>query len=346
MGAIVVTGAAGYLGSWVVAEALRMGHAVHGTVRDLANHMKIGHLLELGQQYQGRLKLFEADLLREGSFDAAMENAEYIIHTASPYVRAKLEDPQAEIVDPAVEGTRNVLVSATRCESIRRIVVTSSIAAMTGSLQDTYSQPDGQLEESHWNPTSTLQNDPYSYAKTQAERTAWDLSRSQDRWDLVTINPGAIFGPSLSKRSDAESVKIMMQFIQGAFATGVPALHLGVVDVRDVAAAHVQAVLNPDAVGRYLLVNETQSLLRLADIIRDVIPKQQKNLPRRELPKWLIWLVAPAIGMSRYYVKTNVGFPVSFNAMRSVADLGVDYRSISTTLRDHIEQLQRDGLVT
>lgn len=345
MAVIAITGAAGYLGSWVVAEALRLGHTVHGTVRDPDDLVKLTHLLQLQASHPGRLRLFASDLLREGSFDAACDSAEYLIHTASPYVRGGLKNPQAELIAPAVDGTRNVLRTASRCPSIRRVVLTSSIAAMAGSLQQVYAQPQHRLQESHWNTLSTPSNDPYGYAKTQAERAAWEVHDTQDRWSLVTINPGAIFGPSLSRRTDAESVKMVIQFVQGAFAAGVPDLQLGVVDVRDVAAAHVQAALNPAAAGRYLLVNQTCSLLELARIIRDSTATPPQKLPRRALPKWLIWLLAPAIGMSRHYVAANVGFATVMNGIRCVEDLQVRYTTVAQTLCDHIAQLHSDGLI-
>lgn len=70
---IVVTGAAGYLASWVVKQLIEKGHKVHGTVRSLEDISKVAHLLELAEAMPDQLKLFEADLMQDGSFDAAME---------------------------------------------------------------------------------------------------------------------------------------------------------------------------------------------------------------------------------------------------------------------------------
>ena len=341
MATITITGAAGYLGSWVVAEALALGHQVHATVRDLADEAKTAHLRQLGARHPGQLHLFAADLLRAGSFDAALDGAGYLIHTASPYTRAALRD----VLRPAVDGTRNVLASANRCPTLRRVALTSSIVAMMSSLREAYAHPGHTLDESHWNTGSTADDEPYSYAKTCAERAAWDICLAQAQWQLVVLNPGAIFGPSLSRRSDAESVKMMQQFLKGAFAAGVPALHLGVVDVRDVAAAHVRAVLDPAAQGRYLLVAESCPLLRIGTTISDCCPAYRSKMPRRELPRWLIWLAAPAIGMRRDYVRDNVGFAALYNTARSRTGLGLSYRSIASTLGDHVEQLERDGLL-
>ncbi|MDQ1833878.1 NAD-dependent epimerase/dehydratase family protein [Massilia scottii] len=345
MATITVTGAAGYLGSWVVAEALALGHKVHATVRDLGDEAKTAHLLQLGARHPGQLHLFAADLLRDGSFDAALVQADYLIHTASPYTRAALRDVQRDMLGPAVDGTRNVLASAKRCPALRRVALTSSIMAMMSSLRDAYAHPGHMLDESHWNTGSTTDDEPYSYAKTCAERAAWDICGAQAQWQLVVLNPGAIFGPSLSRRSDAESVKMMQQFLKGSFAAGVPALHLGVVDVRDVAAAHVRAVLDPAAHGRYLLVAESCPLLRIGATISDRCPAFRARMPRRELPRWLVWLAAPAIGMRRDYVRDNVGFAAQYNTARSRTGLGLSYRSIASTLGDHVEQLERDGLL-
>src|SRR5699024_725188 len=106
---ILVTGANGYVASWIVKYLLKEGYIVHGTVRDPANKAKVGHLEKLADASPGTLKLFAADLLANGSFDEAMMGCELVMHTASPFVFKGITDPAAQLVLPAVEGTRNVL---------------------------------------------------------------------------------------------------------------------------------------------------------------------------------------------------------------------------------------------
>ena len=342
---ILVTGAAGYIASWVVAQLLQSGHRVHGTVRSLSDPHKTQHLSKLASQYPGQLMLFAADLENPGSFDAAMQDCTQVIHVASPYFFEKPKDPMRQLVRPALEGTRNVLVSVNRTPSVQRVVLTSSVVALYHNACDVGAAVQHTVQESDTNPNTDPHANPYAYSKTVAEQAAWDMQRQQQRWSLVTIHPGAVFGPSLSKRVDASSVTMVIQFLKGSFRTGVPALELGLVDVRDVAAAHVQAALLPQARHRYTVVAQSLRLLDLAKRMRLDGTGIADKLPRNEAPKWLMWLIGPLVGLQRSYVARNVGHPLRFNNQRSQTELGLRYRSPDETLNDQIQQLLRDGLL-
>lgn len=342
---VLVTGAAGYMASWVVEQLLQLGRTVRGTVRDLSDTTKIGHLTELAGKTPGTLELYEADLLIPGSFNKAMQGVEIVIHIASPYVLGRIKDAESRLIRPAVEGTRNVLESVNNTQSVRRVVLTSSIVAMFGDACEVSGREDQTLQETHWNESSSLTHNPYSYSKTLAEKVAWETVRQQDRWDLVTIHPGAMFGPSLSNRTDATSVDMLIQFLNGSYRQGVPRLWLGVVDVRDVARAHIKSALLPEASGRYIVVDESLSLLqisRLMDVTRHGLTDR---LPRSEVPKFLLWLIAPWIGFDRKYITDTVGFPILFNNKRSREELGIAYLPAAETLDHHIGQVVNDGLV-
>ena len=124
---VMVTGATGYVAGWLVKELLDAGATVHAPVRDPSNPAKIGHLLKLAETAPGTIKFFKADLLDEGSYAEAMTGCEVVFHTASPFT-SNITDPQTDLVDPALLGTRNVLTEATKTPSVRRVVVTSSCA--------------------------------------------------------------------------------------------------------------------------------------------------------------------------------------------------------------------------
>ena len=133
---ILVTGATGYVASWIIKLLVDDGYTVHGTVRSLTNKDKIAHLLEIDQSGQGNLKLFEADLLDEGSFQEAMQNCELVIHTASPFFIQGIKNAQDQLITPALEGTRNVLNTVNKSESVKRVVLTSSVVAIYGDAID------------------------------------------------------------------------------------------------------------------------------------------------------------------------------------------------------------------
>ncbi len=341
---VLVTGANGYIASWLVKYLLEQGFTVHGSVRDSRNTDKVGHLLKLGEAHPGQLQLFDADLLREGSFDAAMAGCQVVFHTASPFIVRGIKDPQAQLVEPALSGTRNVLQAANRCDSVKRVVLTTSVAAVYGDFADIELIDGHAFNEGHWNTSSSLSHQPYNYSKTVAEKEAWDICAQQSRWDLVAINPGLVLGPSLARASDSTSLSTMLELVDGTLRMGVPKLRMPLVDVRDVAHAHILAATNPEAEGRHLLVGDTASLLELAGMI-EAEHGDRYPTPQRELPKLLTWLLGPLAGISRKMVARNVGYAVAFDCSKAIEELGMQFRPLPETVRDHLQQMVADGLV-
>ena len=341
---VLVTGATGYIASWVVKYLIDEGFTVHGTVRDLANHEKNAHLMKIGEAGPGKLKLFEADLLKEGSFDEAMENCAAVIHTASPFFVQGVKDAQKQLIDPAVNGTRNVLLAANKVETVQRVVLTSSIAAIYGDAVDKFNTTNQIFTEKDWNTSSTLTHQPYSYSKTLAEKEAWEIANNQARWDLVVINPGFVMGPSLSKRVDSTSIDFMRSMVNGKFAPGAPDFFFAMVDVREVARAHVNGAMLAKASGRHILVADTVNAMDVADMLRDRFHNKYK-IPKRKLPKLLIYLFGPLQGISWNHLRKNLGIPYYFDNSRSKTELGIEYRPLRQTLADHVGQLEQDGLI-
>ena len=185
---VLVTGANGYVASWLVKKLLEEGITVHAAVRNPDDKKKIEHLKEIASHAKGTIQFFKADLLTPDSYKEAMQGCELVYHTASPFT-LHVENPQKELIEPALKGTENVLNTAKDVASVKRIVVTSSCAAIYTDAIDAVNAPGGQLTEAVWNTTSSLDYHPYSYSKTLAEKKAWEISKSQDQWDLVTINP-------------------------------------------------------------------------------------------------------------------------------------------------------------
>ena len=342
---VMVTGASGYIASWIVKELLESGRTVHGTVRSLSKRNALSHLEKLAAATGGRLKLFEADLLEEGSFDAAAQDCELVLHTASPFHYTVSSDPERQLLAPAVEGTRNVLAAVQRTESVRRVVLTSSVLSIFGDALDATYVPNGVLNERHWNHSSSLTHQSYAYSKVMAEREAWRICEADhtQRWDLVALNPALVMGPSLTPHTRSGSVSILRQFGNGRLRLGVPRTMACLADVRDVAHAHILAGDTPLAAGRYIIHAGSLSLLQIANVLRSHFPGYP--LPRTELPKWLTWLIAPLVGLRRQFVSKNVGYPLCLDNARSRA-LGVDYRPLEQTLVEHFAQLIEDGLLS
>ncbi|MGF1639301.1 MAG: NAD-dependent epimerase/dehydratase family protein, partial [Cyclobacteriaceae bacterium] len=278
------------------------------------------------------------------SFEKAMKDCELVIHTASPFLIGKTSNADKQFIKPALEGTLNVLNTANKIHSVKRIVLTSSTAATYGDAIDAKDLPNRTLNETHWNTSSNSSHQAYSYSKTIAEKEAWKIAKAQQRWDLVVINPGFVLGPSLSKRIDSASIDFMRQLVKGQMKAGVPDMYLPTVDVRDVALAHILAGTIASASGRHLVVAETMNVAELAKRLK----KTQKDsiaVSSKVIPKAIMYIAGPIMGFSFKYVKRNIGIPLNFDNSYSISDLGVEYRPIETTLAEHVEQLRRDQLV-
>ncbi|MET3960620.1 nucleoside-diphosphate-sugar epimerase [Marmoricola sp. OAE513] len=339
---VLVTGGSGYVASWVVRYLLEDGYTVRATVRDPKKPKGLEHLHALSEAHPGRLTLHRAELLEPGSYTGAMTGCELVIHTASPFLLGKVRDPEKQLIRPAVDGTRNVLDSVNELDTVKRVVLTSSVVAIYGDSADMRGKD--QFTEDDWNTTSTATHQEYSYSKTVAERDAWEYAGAQDRWDLVTIHPGLVLGPALTKVSKSGSMATMNHFTDFSLATGAPALQLGVVDVRDVARAHIAAGFTPSAHGRYITNSETMSMLGIGQVLRENFG-YRPSFPLFEAPKALIRLAAPVAGLTRKYVDLNVGYPLRFDNSRTVAELGIDFRPAADSVVEHFQQMIDDGLV-
>jgi nucleoside-diphosphate-sugar epimerase len=337
---VLVTGATGYVAGWLVKKLLEDGLTVHAAVRNPDNKEKRKYLDEIAANSNGQIIYFKADLLEEGSYAEAIKNCELVFHTASPFTM-DVKDPQKELIDPAKLGTRNVLEQANKTPSVKRVVLTSSCAAIYGDNSDLKETPNGVFTEEIWNTSSSLKHQPYSYSKTVAEREAWRIVNEQDRWDLVVINPSLVLGPAINPTAvTSESFNIVKQFGNGSMKAGAPDIGMGAVDVRDVAFAHYKAGFTPEASGRYIVSGHNSSFLEMAAAL---LPKygDQYPIPKKAMPKWLIWLIGPAInkGITRKYVSGNVGLPFKADNSKSKKDLGVNYLALEQSMNDMFQQM-------
>ncbi len=343
---VMVTGANGYVASWLVKRLLDEGITVHAAVRNPDNEQKIKHLKDAAANSKGEIKFFKADLLSPGSYKAAMEGCELVYHTASPFT-IEVKDPQKELIEPAVQGTANVLNSAKEVASVKRVVVTSSCAAIYTDAIDTVNAPGGKLTEEVWNTTASLAYQPYSYSKTLAEKKAWEIAEGQSQWDLVTLNPPGIFGPPLNPHNTtSESMNILKMLGGGDMKMGAPKLGIGVVDVRDVAEAHYRAGFTPAAQGRYITAAHNTNFLEMGTVL---LPKygDQFPLPKKALPKWLLMLVGPMANklFSRKFLRNNVNVPWKADNSKIKKELGMTFKPLKETMEDGFQVLVDEGIL-
>jgi nucleoside-diphosphate-sugar epimerase len=337
---VMVTGATGYVAGWLVKKLLEEGLTVHAAVRNPNKKEKVQHLIDIAEKSEGNIKFFKSDLLEVGSYKEAMQGCGVVFHTASPFT-LNIKDPQKDLIDPAVKGTENVLNTANEIDSVERVVLTSSCAAIYTDAIDTVNAPGGVITEEIWNSTASLDHQPYSYSKYLAEKRAWEIAESQSRWKLVTINPSFVMGPPLNPNATtSESFNILKQFGDGTYKMGAPKMGLGMVDVRDVAEAHFQAGFNESAKGRYITSAHNTNIF---DMAKELLPKYGKDypLPKSAAPKWLLMLIGPMVNKSvtRKVIKNNVNIPWKADNSKIKNELGTDFRPMKETMEDAFQTL-------
>ncbi|HYZ55231.1 MAG TPA: NAD-dependent epimerase/dehydratase family protein [Streptosporangiaceae bacterium] len=333
---VLVTGGSGFVASHLVEQLLARGYPVNATVRSLANAPKAAPLLRLQDRHPGMLQLFEADLLRPGSFGAAMKDCRVVFHVASPFLMPeRIKDGRKDVLEPAVQGMRNVLASINETRSVERLVLTSTVGAIFGDYIDVLSMKDQTLSEDYFNTTSTLENNPYHYAKTVAEREAWAAAGEQDRWSMVSLNPGLVLGPSFTPASDSGSLFLLDELLRGYFFYGAANFSFTVVDVRDLVLAHISAAEDGSASGRYIVAHqEMYSFPQMANIIRDKYPRNYR-IPRNTVPDWVVRILGPRFGLTQQYISNHLGIRFAVDNSRSIKELRVSYRPVAETVLDH-----------
>jgi len=340
---VLVTGGTGYIGSWVTKDLLEKGYTVRLTVRDKTRKDKYQHLIKIEKDTDGTLEFWEADLLTGGAFDEVAADCDAIIHVASPFT-LRFKDAHKELIDPALNGTRNVLNAASKSGTVKKVVLTSSVAAVHGDNVDMQELGIPEFTEEHFNYSSSVSHQPYSYSKVLAEKEAWKISDEQAQWKLVVINPSFVLGPSLTSSSNSESLNFMKDILTGKYYLGAPDLMFGFVDVRDVAKAHILALENEQAEGRHILAERTENVYRFTQLIKKQYGNKFK-LPLMQSPKFIMYFVGWMFGLKNKFIKRNVGYDIRLNTSKSKEKLGLAYTPLEKTINDMVTQMQESKIV-
>jgi len=286
--AVLVTGATGFVAKHCIAELLRKGYRVRGTVRNVARSGEtVRKALARAGLDASAVEIVAADLLTDEGWAAAAAGCRHVLHVASPFPIAQPEN-RDEVIRPAREGTVRVLRAAARAGA-ERVVVTSSTVAVMYTAQHV---PGHTYTEADWTDPERRDITPYIASKTLAERAAWDFARTTPGVpQLVTICPGFILGPALDPDLST-SLEVLHLMGKGAYP-GAPRIEFPVVDVRDVAALQVAALANPAAAGeRFLATSGALSLFQIGQLVAAAIPDLKRKVPRFEMPDALVRTIA------------------------------------------------------
>ena len=284
---VLVTGASGFIGLHCVLKLLQQDYRVRGTVRGETRAEEVREAMERSVDVGDRLEIVEADLTRDEGWADAARGCTYVLHVASPFPN-QVPAHEDELIKPAMEGTLRVLKAAANA-GVQRVVLTSSLAAVSGGHPDDNSRV---YSEDDWSIIERCP--PYPKSKTLAERAAWDFVASlggEAPMELCVINPGAVLGPVLNRHysTSGEIVrKLMAKELPGTAKVG-----FSWVDVRDVAAAHIAAMTAPGAAGqRFCCAIEFGWIDQVAEILAKRFGPEGWKIPTRKLPNFMVRIVA------------------------------------------------------
>ncbi|CAM8974995.1 unnamed protein product [Rhodiola kirilowii] len=312
-GRVCVTGAGGFVGSWLVKLLLSKGYVVHGTVREPSDP-KYAHLWKLDKAAEN-LKVFKADLIDYQSISTAFEGCTGVFHVASPVPSSSVPNPEKELIEPAVKGTLNVLKACSEAK-VNRLVVVSSVAAVTANP----AWPTGQVkDESCWSDTDHCRKTEnwYMASKTEAEQLAFDYAKNSGL-DVVTICPALVLGPVLQSTINASSL-VLTKLLKGVEC--VENTERMIVDVRDLAEALLLLYEKPEAQGRYIC-------LSYAIRVQELVEKLKSMYPNYKYPT----------------IFKEVELPGRVSSEK-LQKLGWTYRPLEETLADSIESYKQVGFL-
>ncbi|XP_010227284.2 dihydroflavonol 4-reductase isoform X1 [Brachypodium distachyon] len=298
---VCVTGATGYVGSWLVRTLLRRGRRVHATARDPGKAWRMLSAVE-GKE---RLSVFRADMGEEGSFDDAVRGCAALFHVAASmdlhlhhdhHDAVEDEQVRSQVLEPATRGTINVLRSCVRAGTVRRVVFTSSVSTLAAAGQGPGPEA-AVVDESCLRALDDVwATKPigwiYILSKRMAEEAAFGFAR-ENGLHMVSVVLPTVAGPFLTPAVPT-SVQLLLSPI-----TRDPKLHalLGSVHsrfgcvplahVQDACDAHVFLMDAPGADGRYLCAGGSYSMAQIERILSSHYPpfhfQPEKRLSSEDL---------------------------------------------------------------
>lgn len=335
---VVLTGASGFIAKHIVLQLLNAGFAVHGTVRSMKRADEVRdavrpHLDDA--QALDRLTFAELDLTSDDGWGEALEGADVLMHTASPFPLAQPKD-ENEVIRPAVDGTLRALKAA-KAAGVKRVVLTSSMVSVMEK-----DAPDNGKEytASDWSDVNSARINPYGKSKTLAERAAWDfVGNEAPDMQLTAINPGLVLGPALDAHYGTSLG--VVERVLAAKDPMLPNFGLPAVDVRDVAHMHVKALSVPDSIGKRLIaVSDFIWFPQIADMLAKAYP--DRKIVTRRAPNFVIRLMALFDAEIRT-IAPNLDVHKQIDNGETKSVLAMEFRTVEAAVRASAESIITHG---
>jgi dihydroflavonol-4-reductase len=339
---VLVTGATGFIAQHVIVQLLDAGYTVRGTARsasrDGAVRAAIGPVLA-DRTSLDRYSTVAADLTSDLGWTDAVRGCRYVHHVASPIPTAPPKDDD-ELIIPARDGALRVL-GAAAAEGVERVVLTSSIAAVL------YGVPRNKtFDETDWSNPDGERIGAYEKSKTLAERAAWDFmaTPAAGAMQLTTINPGLVLGPVLSA-DFSTSGEVVRKLLARDFPA-CPDINYAMVDVRDVAAAHVTAMTTAVANGqRYICANGNHAMRDVAMVLDRHCSAKGFKVPTGKLPSVVMRIVAMFDKTARLALN-DLGVRQDLDTSKITHDLQWHPRGLEEMVTSMADSMIAHGVVT
>lgn len=333
---VLITGASGYIGKHLVLQLLNDGYEVRASVRNLdkATEVRNAVLSHLQSDYKldSRLNFVVLDLEKDSGWSEALQGVDALLHTASPFPIASPKN-ENDLIIPAVQGTLRALKAAHKA-GVKRVVLTSSIAAIYGS-----DLPKGKsaFDESIFTDvTHPVGRQAYTKSKTLAEAAAWEyVKTSAPEINLTTINPVLVLGAPLDNNFGS-SVSIVERILKGSDPM-LPDLSFSIVHVTDVAKMHILALRIDAAISqRFIASASSMSFVEIAKLLKATYPT--KKIKTLQAPNLIIRLLS-LFDADIKAVLPLLGDRTPVNASKAMKILEMNFRSTEETVIETAEFL-------
>jgi len=279
---VLLTGISGYIGNHCAVELLKNGYSVRGSVRSLSKSKQVTDAIKKEVDPRDNLEFCELDLLSDDGWDDAIKGCEFLMHVASPFINIEPKD-ENEYIRPVVDGTIRAL-NAAKSAGIKRVVLTSSMVSMLENADKSIN-----VDAESWTNVKAKNVSAYSKSKTLAERAAWEFISGQtdDKpMELSVVNPGPVFGPTLSGDLSGASMGMFKQMMVGKMPM-MPQASINMSDVRDIAKIHVLALENEKADGKRFIVT-TEEPIAFQDVAKILKSNGYDKVSTKLAPNFLL----------------------------------------------------------
>ena len=335
METVLVTGGTGFIGLHCLQQLLDKGYKVRTTIRSESRKQEVLEAMKKHSSNYENLEFYIADLLKDDGWKEAVEGSKYVLHVASPFFLGEPENDDV-FIKPAVEGTLRVLKACADAD-VQKVVLTSSFAAVGYGhprvkevyTEEDWSSVDGEISA-------------YAKSKTLAEKAAWEFVENLEeskKFDLTVINPVAVTGPMLT--SDiGSSNDFLLKLISGSMPA-CPKIHMGYIDVRDVAKAHIFSMTEEKTNGERIIVSENEMFF--AEVGKTLNEAGFKKSPTKELPNFLVKIMSFFVGELKTLLSA-LDRKGDIDKTKAERFFNWDYISTEQSVTETAQQLQEMGL--